>query len=66
MGAEFTWVYAKTFGCMKDVPEATDMKDGKEDNTGTPSKQMASPVAIFIDSQTNIVDHFRTRPHGLE
>ena len=52
MGAEFTWVYAKTFGSMKDVPEPTGIKEGSERKTGAPSKHIASPVAVPIDSQT--------------
>jgi len=30
MGAEFTWVYANTFGSLKDVPKATAIRGAKE------------------------------------
>ncbi len=32
MGAEFTWAFAKTFGSMKDVPEASGVRDRKREN----------------------------------
>ena len=33
LGAEFTWAFANTFGSMKDVPQATAARDGRQENT---------------------------------
>jgi membrane protein len=41
MGSEFTWVYAKTFGSMKDVPEVAKAND----EGAIPAKQAGSEVA---------------------
>jgi membrane protein len=30
MGAEFTWVFANTFGSLKDVPQASALRPGRQ------------------------------------
>lgn len=52
MGAEFTWIYAKTFGSMKDLPETTDAAD-KYETAGIPSRQIPRPSAPVRGKQAN-------------
>jgi len=49
LGAEFTWVYARTFGSMRDLAESPKTPAGVPRSDVTPGTRSALPAAPMID-----------------